>query len=246
MIGIITAMNFELEEILGIVKNKEETVICGLPFFRGLIEDEDVVLVTCGEGKVNAARSAQIMICMYEVDCIINIGVAGSLTSDVKLGQVVIATSVVQHDYDMSLIGVPLGMIPTGKRSEVFPWGDRASVEIHCSEHMIEIMENAMKSIGVCYNKGIIATGDQFIADKSRKKYIRKHFKALACEMEGAAVGQVCRAADVDFIVIRTISDNADENAGTTYFQNQKKYSNERLIREVIHQNELLKRRSIS
>lgn len=235
MIGIISAIDFELKKLIDISNIIEIKTICEIDFYHSIIEDKHVVMAVCGEGKVNSARCAQIMICEYNVESIINIGVAGSLNPGLHLGDFAIASSVVQHDFDLSPTGIPLGSIPYGKRSSEYPCGDKTCIEINCSDSLTEIIENVLRSLGLNYLKGVIATGDQFVASSELKDKIINNFNALACEMEGAAIGQVCRAAEIDFAVLRSISDNADEDASDSYFNNQDKYGIEDIMKKVLN-----------
>ena len=187
--------------------------ISDIEFTVGKIYGEDVVLAVCGEGKVNAAVCAQTMALLYKPSIIINTGLAGALTKELRIGDIAIAASVVQHDFDLSPLGWAEFMVPMGKRSEDFPLGDKAVVNNIASGHVIEKIERSVKKCGFPYMTGVIATGDRFVANDEMKNWIVKNFHAIACEMEGGSVAQVCRINNIDFGIIRAISDNADENA---------------------------------
>ena len=201
--GIIGAMVVETDAIKGMLTDKTVETFGGIEFVRGRLGGSDVVVATCGIGKVFAAICAQTMILKYAPDRIINTGVAGSLSESVGLLDIAISTSVVQHDMDTSPLGDPVGLI-SGINVVYLP----------ASESLISEVRSAAERVGIRTSLGVIASGDQFIADGVKKNYIRDTFSAIACEMEGAAIGQVCYANRVDFVVIRAISDNADDEAG--------------------------------
>ena len=234
MIGIIAAMAFEKDHIGEMIQVEEVIEKYGIKYSVGRISKNPVVVAACGEGKVNAARCAQTMICLFDVAAIINVGVAGSMSSHVKRGEIVIADKVVQHDYDMSPIGFPVGLVPLGERSAENPWGDRAAVYTECSEKITDIMRAYMEENGIHYHFGGIATGDVFVADREMKERILSNFDVLACEMEGAAIAHVCRCAGVDFAEIRDISDNADESADDYYWTYRQKYSLSKMLYEIL------------
>ena len=201
--GIIGAMVIETTAIKDMLTEKKTEVFGGIEFVKGKIGGNDVVVATCGIGKVFAAICAQTMILKYAPDRIINTGVAGSLSSSVGLLDIAISTSVVQHDMDTSPLGDPVGLI-----------SGLNIVNIPATESLVDDVATAARKVGINAAKGVIASGDQFIADATKKDYIRDTFGAIACEMEGAAIGQVCYAGGVDFVIIRAISDNADDVAG--------------------------------
>ena len=201
--GIIGAMVVETDAIKGMLTERSVETYGGIEFVRGMLGKSEVVVATCGIGKVFAAICAQTMILKYSPDRIINTGVAGSLSPSVGLLDVAISTSVVQHDMDTSPLGDPVGLI-----------SGINVVNLPAAASLIDEIEVAAERVGIRSVRGVIASGDQFIADGAKKDYIRDTFSAIACEMEGAAIGQVCYAAGVDFVVIRAISDNADDSAG--------------------------------
>ena len=213
LVGIIAAMNIELDMLKSEATDKSSQIISGIEFTKGKINGHDVVMAVSGEGKVNASMCAEAMILKYSPDMVINTGVGGSLNINLNIGNIAIAESVVQHDYDISFLGWPLGMTPYGVRTDDKPWGVDATVEIKCDETIVSAFDKATKDLGIHTYKGVIASGDQFIADSSKKDFIVNNFNAVCCEMEGGAIGQVARLNNVPFGVVRAISDNADENA---------------------------------
>lgn len=204
MTGIIAALSIEIEGFREITELEERLTYGGVDFTWGRISGGDVVHAVCGVGKVNAAICAQTMILKFKPTAIINTGVAGALAGGLGIGDIAIATSVVQHDFDCTAIGEEKGLVACG--------GARL-VNIPCAGPIIAAIEEGARTEGIKTVRGVIASGDQFIASAGRKNEIVSNFGAIACEMEGGAIGQVCRASGVDFAVIRAISDSADGGA---------------------------------
>ncbi len=202
-IGIIGAMDIEVAELISSMENIKKETISSTVYYEGTLQGRNVVVAKCGVGKVHAAVCAQTMILKYKPDCIINTGVAGSLNSDLDIADLVISESVVQHDYDTSGFGDPVGLI-----------SGINLINIPCSKTLVEKIQSSAKTIeGTNVIVGTIASGDQFICSQDRKDYIVKHFDALCAEMEGAAIGHVCYLNNVDFCIVRAISDKADGSA---------------------------------
>lgn len=196
-IGIITAISEEFDVINELMKEVKIEEKYNLKLYTGMINDKEVVLVKCGVGKVNAARTTQILIDNYDIEYIVNVGVAGSLNDDLEVGDIVIGKMLVQHDFDTTACGDEKGYI-TGAGKEFF--SNKELIE-KCKS----IIENDLKEINT--KIGIIATGDIFCQELSLKDQIIKEFGADAVEMEGAAIAQVCTLCNIPFIVIRSISD---------------------------------------
>lgn len=234
MIGIISAMKFEMEGILSIVNVEEKKINCDLEFYICSYNNAKFVLSACGEGKVNASRCAQIMISCYAVKDIINIGVAGGLAQEANIGKLVLAHSVVQYDFDMTGLGVEKGLIPRGIRSERYPVGNKAKIFYECSTQLIKVIKDVLNIEDLEYEFGIIATGDAFVSDKKLKKNIAEQFGAIACDMEGAAVAHVCDCGEIGFAELRKISDDADEVADINYFASHKQYKIEEVVVKII------------
>ncbi len=206
MIGIIGAMEAETAAIKAEMTNIQEETVSGIRFLRGLWMGQEVAVATCGIGKVFAALCAQTMILKYQPAKIINCGVAGALNPAYCLLDVVLARDVLQHDMDTSPIGDPIGLISGINK-----------VELPADEGLNEALLKAAQALGVPAHSGRIASGDQFIADEEKKAFIRGAFGADCCEMEGAAIGQVCYVNGVPFAVLRTLSDGAGSNASMDY-----------------------------
>lgn len=202
-IGIIGAMDVEVNELIESMNNIKKETISGIVYYEGTLQDKDVVVAKCGVGKVHAAVCAQTMILKYKPDTLINTGVAGSLNSDLDIADLVISDNVVQHDMDTSGIGDPVGLI-----------SGLNIINIPCPKELVEKIKKSADTIeGTNVKVGTIASGDQFICNQDKKEYIVKHFDALCAEMEGAAIGHVCFLNKVDFCIIRAISDKADGSA---------------------------------
>lgn len=203
MIGIIAAESKEMNEIKKLMKNIEEKDLFNLQFFTGKIEEEECVLVECGEGKVNAARTTQIMIDNFKIDKLVNVGSAGAINEDLNVKDVVIADKLVQYDFDISGLGYEKGEICNiGK----YIYCDKTLVE-ECKK-AIENIENESYKVVI----GTIATADSFCDKPEIAKMVRKEFNAECVEMEGAAVAQVCYLDKIPFLVIRGISDTPNGN----------------------------------
>ena len=206
MIGIIGAMDVEVENLKAQISDKKIDIISGIEFVSGKIDGKDVVVAKCGIGKVFAAICAEAMILNFKPDYIINTGVAGTLTTELSIGDVAISESVVQHDMDTSPIGDPKGLL-----------SGINVINISADEKLIALAESIIKEQNINCKKGIIASGDQFIASKEQKDFIVSEFNAIACEMEGASIGHVCFVNNVKFLVLRAISDSADTSSHMDY-----------------------------
>lgn len=208
MIGIISAMKIEIEAINEMLQETTVEQVGSLTFTKGKLYGKDVVTCVCGIGKVFAAICAQTMILNYAPKAIVNVGVAGSLSSCVGIGDIAIAKSCVQHDMDTSPLGDPVGLI-SGINIINIPTDEKLSL----------IVAKCADSIGIKNVLGIIASGDCFVSSSEKKKYIKETFDAIACEMEGAAIAQACYVNKVRFALIRSISDEADGHSSMDYQQ---------------------------
>ena len=195
-IGIIGAMQMEVDNLKEAMENQSTVTVSGIRFVSGTIGEMDVVAEVCGVGKVFAAICAEAMILKFNPDMIINIGVAGTLTKDLGVLDVAVASDVLQHDMDTSAIGDPVGLI-SGVNQIYFP----------ADEKMCRVLCDCLKDKGIHYVSGPIATGDVFMHDPEHKALIRERFRAVACEMEGGSIGHVCTVNNVPFAVLRAISD---------------------------------------
>lgn len=206
MIGIIAAMVPEIEAVKAAMTDKESRTVSGIEFVSGKLFGKDTVVAKCGIGKVFAAVCAQTMILLYHPELIINIGVGGTLTEKLTIGDIAVSRDVVQHDMDTSPLGDPVGLV-SGINIVHFP----------ACEELTDALIRAAEKVGINCLKGTVASGDQFIASKEKKACIRDTFGAIVCEMEGAAIGHVCYINDTPFAVLRAISDSADDSSHMDY-----------------------------
>ena len=207
-IGIIGAM----EEEVAILKEKmsDVTVLekAGMEFYKGTLGGHPAVVVRSGIGKVNAGICTQILADLFQVEAVINTGVAGSLKAEINIGDIVLSTDTMQHDVDAREFGYPLGQIPR-MDTLTFPADEalRAAALKVCREVNPEIQ----------VFEGRVASGDQFVADKETKDKIIAKTQAYCTEMEGAAIGQAAYLNKIPYLVIRAISDKADDSAHVDY-----------------------------
>ena len=204
--GIICAMPLEMEGLRARMTDITVQKVSGIEFVSGRIGTSPVVTAVCGVGKVFAALCAQTMILTYAPARIINTGVAGSLSPELTIGQIAIARDVVQHDMDTSPIGDPVGLL-----------SGINIIHIPAEISLCEELAAAAAACELTVKTGTVATGDQFISTTAQKTFIRDTFGAIACEMEGGAVGHVCYVNRTPFAVLRAISDGGDEAAQMDY-----------------------------
>ena len=206
--GIIGAMDEEVSSLIEVMTDDHISTIAGMEFHEGKLDGADAVVVKCSVGKVNAAACAQILISVFGVDRIINTGVAGSLDAEIDIGDIVVSTEAVQHDMDVTALGFAPGEIPYSKMS-VFP----ADEEMRRSA--VQAVRAVVPEIHVF--EGRVCSGDQFIASHEQKDAIIFNFGGLCCEMEGAAIAQVCCLNGTPYVIIRAISDKADDSEEISY-----------------------------
>ncbi len=206
MLGIIGAMDLEINAIKEKITNKTTTKIAGLEYVCGFLEDVMVCVSQCSPGKVNAALCTQAMIDNFDIEKIINVGVGCSLAEDVVIKNIVIATDVCEYDINISALGEPLGFI-----------NGLNTIKIKTDRELSERLARAAINHGEKIHRGTIASGDTFIAKNSLKQMIASEFNAVCGEMEGGAIGHTCAANNIPFAVIRSISDGGDERAQLDY-----------------------------
>ena len=212
-IGIITAMEEELEAIQKLMQEISVKQIKDLRFIIGQIQNRNIIIVQCGVGKVNAARTTQKLIDNFDVSCIMNIGVAGAVNAMLEVGDVVVAKRVVQHDFDITAFGHSKGYI-TGIGNY-----------ISCDNNLIDELEQILNTLPERSYKikfGIVATGDIFCTEKWMKEKINGKFNADVVDMECASIGQVCYLENIPFIAIRSVSDIPNGDNVRTYEENLK------------------------
>lgn len=207
ILGIISAMTEELELLLNEMTIEDKITKANMTFHKGTLGNKNIIAVVCGIGKVNAAVCTQILISEYNVTSVINVGVAGGIGKDIYPGDVVVATDLVQHDMDTTIFGDAIGQVP---RLDTFAF--------KCDEKLVKAAVEACEEIKEINTfSGRIVSGDQFISSVDKIKWLLDTFNAVSCEMEGASIAHVCYLNNVPCVVIRSISDNANNGAHMDY-----------------------------
>ena len=229
MIGIIGAMEEEISRLTAAMQQLHVTECASMKFYRGLLSGKEAVVVRSGIGKVNAGVCTQILADRFEVDKVINTGIAGSLDASIDIGDIVLSTDALQHDVDAAAFGYGPGVIPRMETS-VFE-ADAA---------LIRLAKEACQKVNpeIHVFTGRIVSGDQFIADKATKERLVSQFHPLCTEMEGAAIAQAAYLNHIPFLIIRAISDKADDSAHVDYpaFEAAAIDHSVRLVEELILQ----------
>lgn len=227
MIGIIGAMEEEVRELIADMESAEMKEIASMKFYKGILYGKDAVVVQSGIGKVNAGICTQILADIYQVDQLINTGVAGSLDAEINIGDIVVSTDAVQHDMDVSALGDPVGQIP---RMDVFAFP--------ADEELVKkaVAANEKANPDIRTFTGRVASGDQFISGKEMKERIIENFGAKCAEMEGAAIAHGAYLNQIPCVIIRAISDKADGSAQVDYptFEKQAIVHGVKLMRELL------------
>ena len=213
-IGIIGAMEIEVTTLKERMDITNKVSKASMEFCEGTLEGKDVVVVRSGIGKVNAAVCAQVLVDVFGVDVIINSGIAGGIHDEIEIGDLVISKDVLHHDMDATGFGYDLGVIPQLSCSDFV-----------ADEELVALAQEVCKEVdsSIRTHVGRIVTGDQFISGIEKKTYLKDSFAGYCAEMEGAAIAQVAYLNDVRFVIIRAISDKADNTACEDYPQFEKK-----------------------
>lgn len=208
-IGIIGAMDEEVEILKDLIENRKEERIAGSRFFSGKLYQHDVVLLQSGIGKVNAAIGTTLLNQLFDPDYVINTGSAGGFNPELNVGDVVISSEVRHHDVDVTAFDYEYGQVPQMPAAFV------------PDSFLVDLAEKAAKdAIDVTIVKGLIATGDSFMSDSARVAFIKEKFPTLqAAEMEAAAIAQVCYQFKTPFVIIRSLSDIAGSDASISFDQ---------------------------
>ena len=213
-IGIIGAMELEVEALKEQMDVKNIVEKASMKFYEGTLRGKDVVIVQCGIGKVNAGICVQILADLFQVDAVINTGVAGSLRAEINIGDIVVSTDACEHDMDVTALGYKQGIIPQMKES--FFKADRQLVEA-----AIEVCREVNPDINVYPEirvfEGRVVSGDQFISGEEIKNKLIDLFDGFCTEMEGAAIAHAAFLNEIPYVVIRAISDKADGSAHMDY-----------------------------
>lgn len=206
-LGIIGAMSIEVESLKNSMENLITTKQTGMEFYEGTLDGLSCVVVECGVGKVNAALCVQILCDRFGVTHIVNTGVAGSLCNDLDIGDLVISRDVMYHDFDCSPMGYAIGQVP---RMPVLRFPADETLQKFALEAVAEVYPDHCLT-------GTVASGDQFVSNPNVKERIVANTNALCTEMEGAAIAHAAYRNGVPFVVIRAISDKADDSAQMDY-----------------------------
>ncbi len=207
-IGIIGAMDVEVASLKDQMQTSSRITYAGMEFFDGLLGQTPVVIVKCGISKVNAALCVQLLVDKFQVTHVINTGVAGSLNNEINIGDIVVSVSAQYHDVDATVFGYQPGEIPQ-EGVVAFP----ADEELR--RHAVQAVQEAAPDVKAF--EGKILTGDQFISSHDKKEQLMRDFNGMCCEMEGAAIAQASFANHIPFVIIRAISDKADESVAESY-----------------------------
>ncbi len=206
-LGIIGAMDVEVALLKQRMENKTTADIAGSQYCEGTLEKMDAVVVQCGVGKVNAALCAQILVSRYGVTHIVNTGIAGSLCPELDIGDMVVSRDAMYHDFEVTAFDYEVGKVP-GMDVTAFP----------ADEAMIKLAYAAAEAVNAGHTKiGRVATGDQFVCEKRQKEQIIAVTSGLCTEMEGAAIAHTAYRNGVPFVILRAISDKADDSAEMDY-----------------------------
>lgn len=206
-LGIIGAMQLEVETLLGVMENKTARERAGSVFYEGELEGLPVVIVQCGVGKVNAALCAQILCDCFDVTHLVNTGIAGSLCADLDIGDLVVSRDAMYHDFDCVHFGYECGKVP-GMDTVAFP----------ADEGLMKLAYAAAEAVHPGHVRiGRVASGDQFVAEKELKEKIIAVTGGLCTEMEGTAIAQTACRNKLPFVILRAISDKADDSAEMDY-----------------------------
>lgn len=206
-LGIIGAMEEEVETLLEQMENKKATTHAGSTFYEGKLSGLDVVVVQCGIGKVNAALCVQILCDCYGITHAVNTGIAGSLCAQLDIGDLVVSKDAMYHDFDCVAFGYPMGKVP-GMDVVAFP----------ADATMIQLASEAAQQVHPDHiHLGTVASGDKFVASPAVKEEIIAITGALCTEMEGAAIAQTAYRNGIPFVILRAISDKADNSADMDY-----------------------------
>lgn len=207
-IGIIGAMDEEVNQLKALMQEVSFKTIANMEFCEGKLLGRDIVAVRCGIGKVNAAICTQILADLYKIDAVINTGVAGSLRKEIDILDIVLSTDTLQHDVDATGFGYALGVIPRMEQSIFL-------ADHNLRELASKVCQKVIPEVGV--HIGRVVSGDQFISDSGKKDWLIDNFDGYCTEMEGAAIAQAAYLNGIPFLIIRAISDKADHSAEMAY-----------------------------
>ena len=208
MLGIIGAMDTEVAKLKEVMEDVSITKAASMEFYEGRLNGARAVVVKAGVGKVNAACCTQALIDHFPVSCVINTGIAGTLKAEIDIGDVVLATDAVEHDMDVAALGYAPGKIP-----------DMDVESFEADEKLRKIAKESCEKVNpdISVYEGRVVTGDQFISSKEKKAWLTETFGGCCAEMEGAAIAHAAYLNQVPFLIVRAISDKADDSAQMDY-----------------------------
>ena len=226
-VGVISAMDSEHRQLVERLQKKEESAYGNLHYVDGMLGSNRVILTQCGIGKVNAGICAQILVDRFGVDTLINTGIAGSLDAQIDIGDMVISTDALHHDMDATIFGDPAGQIPR-----------MDTLSFPADEKLVKkaVAANEKANPDIHTFTGRVVSGDQFISDKDVKERISSLFHPMCVEMEGAGIAQAAYLNKVSYVIIRAISDKADNSATMDYptFEKKAIAHSVRLMKELL------------
>ena len=227
MLGIIGAMDQEVSILKEKMEVKKIDKRASMEFYVGILNGKEVVIVKCGVGKVNAAVCTQILADCYQVEAVINTGVAGSLRAKINIGDIVVSTDALQHDMDATVFGYNPGQVP-GMKITAFP----------ADQKLLELAKDCCSRVNpeIQTFPGRVVSGDQFVSEAAKKAWLIETFAGSCTEMEGAAIAQAAYLNQIPYLVIRAISDKADDSASMDYeeFEEQAIVNSVRLMEEMV------------
>ena len=208
MLGIIGAMDEEVAKLKEHMTDVEVITKASMDFYKGKLNGKDVVVVRSGIGKVNAAICTQILVDDFKITAVINTGIAGSLRNEINIGDIVLSTDALEHDVEATAFGYPIGQIPR-----------MDTLAFEADKNLIALAETCCAKVNPDIKTfvGRVVSGDQFIASKEKKEWLVENFAGFCTEMEGAAIAHCAYLNNIPFLVIRAISDKADDSAQMDY-----------------------------
>ena len=208
VIGIIGAMDEEVAKLKEHMSDVEVITKASMDFYKGKLNGKDVVVVRSGIGKVNAAICTQILVDDFRITAVINTGIAGSLRNEINIGDIVLSTDALEHDVEATAFGYPIGQIPR-----------MDTLAFEADKNLIALAETCCAKVNPDIKTfvGRVVSGDQFIASKEKKEWLVENFAGFCTEMEGAAIAHCAYLNNIPFLVIRAISDKADDSAQMDY-----------------------------
>lgn len=227
-IGIVGAMDEEIALLLEQLSDMKEEVQVGNRFYSGQLHGHQVVICKSGVGKVNAAITTQVLVDRYQIKRLLFTGVAGAVAPSLNIGDLVISTACIQHDMDVTALGYKRGQIPYQETST-----------FEADDELVTVAERVCQQLFAGqYMKGIVLSGDQFIANPEQVRELYEVFNGACTEMEGAAVAQACMVNDIPFVIIRSMSDKADGSAHVNFAEFTVKASEHsyRIVAEMLKQ----------